>query len=418
MRGDVQQSDVIVIGAGMVGVSAALHLQARGRHVALIDRRDPGEETSYGNAGVIGFGPYVPIAMPRNPLTILQLTLNRVPSFRWNPAVLFAVAPWLAAFYAHSSEGALERIARVSHPLFGRALVEHKALMASAHADRFLRETGLLIVHRREQSLANSALERRLSEKLGATYRLLDRAETLAVEPHLKPVFTRAVLWDAYASVSSPGGVTKAYARLFVERGGAVYKTEVLGLKWVGQGWLARTDAGPFAAREVVVAAGPWSNDLLLPLGYRFPLAAKRGYHQHFVALRDASLARPVVDAENGFVITPMEQGIRLTTGIELDRRDAPGRGEQIARVTSLARELFPLGPPVESTPWLGRRPSFPDSLPAVGRAPRHEHLWLDFGHAHQGFTLGPATGRLLAELMTGGSPSVDPGPYSPERLC
>ena len=158
------------------------------------------------------------------------------------------------------------------------------------------------------------------------------------------------------------------------------------------------------------------------PLGIKLPLAVKRGYHRHFRAQGNAALARPVLDAENGYVLTPMEQGIRLTTGVEFAARDAPPTPVQFERLLPAAQELFPLGDPVEAQPfggktWLGARPCFADSRPVIGRAPGQAGLWLACGHAHWGLTLGPATGRLLAEMMTGATPFCDPQPYAAERF-
>jgi hypothetical protein len=152
---------------------------------------------------------------------------------------------------------------------------------------------------------------------------------------------------------------------------------------------------------------------VLRPLGYRFPLGIKRGYHMHYRPEGNASLARPVLDAQNGYVITSMTAGIRLTTGAEFATRDAPPTPRQLDRVEPLARAIFPLGARVDPEPWLGRRPCLPDMLPIIGAAPRHKGLWLDFGHHHLGLTLGPVSGRLLAEMMTGESPLHGPDAVS-----
>ena len=168
---------------------------------------------------------------------------------------------------------------------------------------------------------------------------------------------------------------------------------------------------------DVVVALGPWAPDLLEPLGIKLPLAVKRGYHRHFRARGNAALSRPMLDAENGYCLTPMEQGIRLTTGAEFAARDAAPTPVQFDRLLPAARELFPLGEPVEPAPWLGSRPCFADSRPVIGRAPRQRGLWLAYGHGHWGLTLGPATGRLVAEMMTGATPFCDPAPYGAERF-
>jgi D-amino-acid dehydrogenase len=169
--------------------------------------------------------------------------------------------------------------------------------------------------------------------------------------------------------------------------------------------------------QEAVVALGPFAPDVLGPLGIRLPLGIKRGYHRHFRPNGNAALSRPVVDVENGYCLAPMEQGIRLTTGVEFAARDAPPTPVQLERVLPAAKRLFPLGDRVEATPWMGSRPCFPDSRPVIGRAPGHQGLWLAFGHAHWGLTLGPVTGRLIAEMMTGATPFVDPAPYAAERF-
>ena len=157
--------------------------------------------------------------------------------------------------------------------------------------------------------------------------------------------------------------------------------------------------------------------DVLGPLGVRLPLAVKRGYHRHFRPRGNSGLTLPVVDAELGYCVAPMEQGLRLTTGAEFAARDAPPTPVQCDRLLPAARKMFPLGEPVDAAPWLGSRPCFADSRPVIGRAPRKPGLWLAYGHAHWGLTLGPATGRLLAQMMTGATPFCDPTPYDAERF-
>lgn len=164
------------------------------------------------------------------------------------------------------------------------------------------------------------------------------------------------------------------------------------------------------------MCTGPWANALVKPLGYRFPLGFKRGYHQHFAA-EGATLSHAVVDADIGYVLVAMEQGIRMTTGAEFARPNAPHNPVQLAQVLPKAKELFPLGAAVEEKAWMGSRPCFADALPAIGEAARHKGLWFNIGHGHSGMTTGPAAGRLLAEMMTGEKTSIDPAPYRPDRF-
>jgi len=216
--------------------------------------------------------------------------------------------------------------------------------------------------------------------------------------------------------VSAPGDL-KAQASGPAALGGVVMRGNARSLHRANAHWRIETAEGPLDAAEAVVALGPFAPDVLSPLGITLPLGSKRGYHRHYGGVGNAALARPVVDMEIGYCLAPMDQGIRLTTGVEFAGRDAAPTPVQFDRLLPAAKGLFPLGEPVEATPWMGSRPCFPDSRPVIGRAPGQSGLWLAYGHAHWGLTLGPATGRLLAEMMTGATPFCDPAPYGAERF-
>jgi D-amino-acid dehydrogenase len=361
------RTDVIVLGAGIVGTSIALHLAKRGLAVALVDRRGPGEETSYGNAGVIEGNTLFPHAFPAGFGELLRIALKRAPEANYHLAFLPRIAPWLLAYRANTTIERRIAFAEAMRPLFERAVGEHEAR---------------------------------------------------ALEPSLLPVFRHAVHWPDAASVSNPLAVTKAYAAQFVLLGGIMIKGDALTLHRNGANWRVDTDEGPLDAREAVVALGPWAPDLLDMLGIKLPLAVKRGYHWHFRPHGNAGLTRPVVDTENGYCIAPMEQGLRITTGAEFASRDAPPTPVQFDRLLPAAKGLIPLEAPVEAKPWMGSRPCFADSRPVIGRAPNQSGLWLCYGHAHWGLTLGPVTGRLMAEMITGSTLFCDPAPYAAERFA
>ena len=411
------RTDAIVLGAGIVGTSTALHLAKRGLSVALIDRRGPGEETSYGNSGVIGGAGVFPAAFPRRTSKLVAVALKRAPEANYHLAFLPHIARWLLAYRAASSPRRLAQTALLMRPLMARAVAEHIALMAEAGATRYLRRDGWLSVYRSDRTFAELAPQLALGAELGVPARVLDVDAARALEANLAPVFRHAVHWPDAATVSNPLAVTRAYAARFSALGGFVLPGDARSLHRVRTQWRVETDAGPVDAANVIVALGAWSPDVLVPLGIRLPLAVKRGYHRHFRAPGNAGLTRPVLDADHGYVLAPMDQGIRLTTGAEFADRDAPPTPVQLDRVMPAARALFPLGEPVEREPWMGSRPCFADSRPVIGRAPGRPGLWLACGHGHMGLTLGPVTGRLLAELMTDATPFVDPAPYNPARF-
>lgn len=417
LRVNLMSVDVVVLGAGIVGVSAALHLALRGRSVVLVDRRGPGEETSYGNSGVIEYEGFVPVGFPRDLRSLVRYGLNRAPEANYHPLHLPRIASWLWALRRNSSEAGIEAYAAANFPLCKAAVAEHRRIAAMAGAERYFRQDGWIRLYRTARGFQGAATLHRLADRYGADYRILDRDALAELEPHLAPVAYKAVLWPQSDTVSWPAGVVKAYAELFQAQGGRFLQGDARSLTRTADGWSVVAGGETITAPNAVVALGPWSGDVLAPLGLRLPLAPKRGYHMHFGATGNAVLTRPIVDVEFGYVITPMDKGVRLTTGVEFADRDAPPTPRQLDQLKPIARSLFPLAEERDEAPWLGRRPAFADSLPVIGPAPGLPGLWLDFGHGHLGFTQGPISGRLIAEAMAGEPTSVDIRPFRAERF-
>jgi len=412
------KADVLVLGAGMVGVGAALHLQKRGRDVILVDRQEhAGEGTSFGNAGIIESASVFPYMFPRDIGQILQYAMNRAPHVRYSIADLPTSLPWLVRYFLASSPERAMHSAMAELPLIRRSLIEHEALIAEADVPELLRRTGWIKLFRSDASLTNAVRDLERARDYGVDGEVLDRKAIAEREPNISGDFAGAIHWPTPGFVPDPGGLARAYAALFKRKGGRFVVGDARTLAQDAGGWRIAAPQGAVTAREAVVALGPWSDLVFGPLGYSIPLGIKRGYHLHLAAGGNAVLNHPVLDSDRGFVLAPMNRCIRLTTGVEFARRDAPPTPVQIERALPRAHELFPLGEPIDAQPWMGSRPCLPDMLPLIGRAPRHAGLWFDFGHQHHGLTLGPATGRLLAEMMTGETPFADPAPFAVERF-
>ncbi|MGI8527331.1 MAG: NAD(P)/FAD-dependent oxidoreductase [Pseudolabrys sp.] len=411
------RTDVMVLGAGIVGTSIALQLARRGVSVALVDRAPPGEATSYGNAGIIEANTIFPATFPKTLRALLRVAFKQATEANYHLSFLPQVAPWLLAFRKASQPERLIEHARRVRPLFSHAISEHETLMREAGATRYLRKNGWLKLYRRDETFRSLAREFDIAAEFGIPLDRLNIEQARALEPSLSPVFEHAVFWPNAASISNPLAVTRAYVARFAALGGVMLTGDAQSLHRNGTRWRVDTEQGALDADQVVIALGPWAPDLLAKFGINLPLGIKRGYHRHFTTQGNAALARPVLDTDVGYVITPMEQGIRLTTGAEFAARDAAPTPAQFDRLMPKARELFPLGPPVDGKTWLGARPCFPDSKPVIDRAPGQQGLWLAIGHAHWGLTLGPATGRLLADMMSGATPYIDPSPYGASRF-
>ncbi|PZO04144.1 MAG: amino acid dehydrogenase [Hyphomicrobiales bacterium] len=399
----------------MVGVSCALALQKRGFAVTLIDRREPGRETSYGNAGVLARSSIVPLNNPGLFGKLTRYLGNRHAALNLDWKRALSRPGWLLRFLweARPSQ-ASARIAALES-LTGSTVARHRALMAEAGVSHRLRETGTLKVWRTEAGHAAAKAEHDFLTARGIVSQVLDRQGISGVEPALNPIFHAGLLCLENASVDSPGAVTQAYAELFAGRGGKIEQARIDTLTHTGTDWLARTSKGDLTAQIAVLALGPWSMDLLAPLGLDSKLDVERGYHRHLQAENGASLSRPVYDVDAAYFMAPMEQGYRITSGVDLSHREAPDSHRQIDMVTKSAREAFPLAE-FEGETWRGARPTLPDSLPMIGEAPRNPGLWLAFGHQHIGFSTGPITGEIIAALVCGETPPVDPTPFKPGR--
>jgi D-amino-acid dehydrogenase len=302
-------------------------------------------------------------------------------------------------------------------PLIRQSLAEHEALINEAGVPELLRKTGWIKLFRRKETLAKALVDFERVRGFGVEGDILDAKAIAQREPQLSGDFSGAIHFSQPGFIPDPGGLAKAYAALFTRKGGRFFVGDSTTLEQTAGGWRVRGGDGSAVAREAVVALGPWSDLVFRPLGYSIPFAVKRGYHLHLAPSGNAVLHHPVLDADQGFVLAPMNRGIRLTTGVEFARRDAPPNPIQIEQALPRAHALFPLGEPVDAKPWKGARPCLPDMVPVIGKAPRHAGLWFDFGHQHHGLTLGPATGRLLAEMMTGETPFADPTPYAAARF-
>jgi len=412
------RADVVVLGAGIVGVSVALHLQKRGRAVALVDRRGPGEETSFGNAGLIQAEGIFPYGFPHDFGALLRYAMNNTTDAHYHLSAMPRLAPFLARYWWASRPTRHAAIARCYAPLIQRSVPEHLALAEEAGAMDLIRRRGWIKLFRTPGPMSIAMQEAEaLKREFGVNFAMLDAKAIAEKEPHLNGGLVGGLHWTDPASVTDPHALTRAYAALFERLGGKVLTGDASTFAAAGREWSVTSEAGPVEAPEAVVALGPWSDMVSTRLGYRIPFAVKRGYHMHYAATGNAVLNHTVLDLERGYLLAPMAKGIRLTTGAEFADRDAPKTPVQLERAEPVAKTLFPLERRLDPEPWMGARPCTPDMMPIIGPAPRHEGLWFTFGHAHHGLTIGPVTGRLIAEMMTGATPFTDPKPYRADRF-
>ncbi len=362
------RADTVVFGAGMAGVGAALALQARGRDVALIDRRGAaGRETSYGNAGLIERASVELYTFPRDPGTILRTILGNNPAARIDWTALPQTLPWIARYFLDSAPALVSRTRwpAAALPLIEGCLDEHLKLAQAAgwRSDRSAGSRRFQGVSPKRRWPGGYAADARRIREFGLTFDALDAPALAKFEPSLNG-FAGAIMLRDPAACVDPGGLVAAYAGLFARNGGRLFSGDARSLAQTQNGWSVATEAGVVEAREAVVALGPWSDDIFKPLGYVIPLGVKRGYHMHYRPAGNNVLNHPVLDVDGGYLVAPMVQGLRLATGAECRLCvDAPPFAvpARLRRSSRCAARAFAArrGGSITS-PWLGRRFNLP----------------------------------------------------------
>ncbi len=408
---------IAVVGAGIVGVATGLFLQEDGHSVTLVDPSAPGSGTSSGNAGIISVSSIMPIvtadifaklpAMLADPVAPLKL--------RWRD--LAGLAPWLLRAALATRGSAVERAMAGIQGLTSRALAAHEVLIQRAGAGELFASNGWLKVALDQSRLEKgTATERAALDRFGVAYEMLGRDAVLDLEPALSSEVKGALWLTANREIRHPQAYVERLAALFMERGGMHRRSVARRLAFAdGRVKGLLTTEGTIEADSVVIAAGAFAGRLAADAGHHLPLQSERGYHLMLPTLA-SPLHRPVYCMDPGFVLAPMAHGVRLTSGVELASLEAPPDFSIPRRLLPLARRYLPGLEERVLSEWQGFRPSLPDSLPVIGRAVRHANVYLAFGHQHIGLTLGPVTGRIIADLVAGRDPGLDLAPYRPDR--
>jgi D-amino-acid dehydrogenase len=408
---------ITVLGAGIVGVATASWLRRDGHEVTLVDRGAPGEFCSAGNAGILSPGSVVPVGTPG--------ILARVPQYLTDPAAPLSIhwshlpraLPWLMRFVAASRRGRVEQISRALRPLVGSVFESYRPLVQDAGCADLIHRTGYIGVYESEAAFRADAYPLRLRRERGVIVEDMTAGELRAHDPQLAPIYARGVRLPEQGHVSNPLWLAQRLFRHYAAHGGSFVQREVRGFE-VGAGRVRalHTDAGPLPVETLVLCAGVHSGALAARLGAQVPLESQRGYHVHFPN-PGIEPPTPVMSGEYKFFTTPMADGLRIAGTVEIAGIDAPPTQARIDALVAHAKRMYPALDTSGMTTWMGHRPCTPDSLPVIGRAPGVANAWFAFGHGHLGLCAAAPTGRLIAELIAGRPPFLDPQPYRPERF-
>jgi D-amino-acid dehydrogenase len=408
---------VTVIGAGIIGMCVADYLQRLGASVTVLDPIEPGRSCSFGNAGALSPGSCVPVAMPG--------VLKQVPKWLTDPSAPLVLRwsylpwalPWLTRFLRASSKKQVERSASALSALLRPVFENYAPLLEEANAADLIRRQGQLYVYETEAAYRGDAFGWELRRRHGARIEVLSADELRQHEPALAPFFTKGVLLPEHGYCLDPFGLVQALADSVRRKGGTILGQKVLDVEMDADRPRALvTAAGRHQVDAVVVAAGAWSHQLARMFGHKVPLETQRGYH---AMLRDPSVSprTSIMWAEKKFLATPMRMGLRFAGTVELAGLHAPPDYRRAATLMESGKRMFPGLTGGEVSRWMGHRPCLPDSVPVIGPSTKVRNVYFAFGHGHLGLSCASTTGRLVAELVMGAKPCIDPEPYRIDRF-
>lgn len=411
------ERSVTVIGAGVVGLATALTLQLEGRRVVVLDPEPPGEGTSFGNAGIFAVGSVVPLGTPGVLRDVPKMLLDAAGPLRIRPAYAASIAPWLWRLLRASTPAEVERLSAALAALCLPSLEAWRPLLDAAGAGALVRRNGYLYVWETEAQARAAAGLLELRRRLGVRIEDVPAEQLRQVAPALRPDVAKAVRMVDGGHCLSPLELSRALAARIRDGGGEFRRARAQGFEFGPEGPVRIvTDSGPQAVDDVVIAAGARSRPLAASLGHDAPLDTERGYH---VMLPDPGVEprSAMLFPALGFGATPMAEGFRIAGTVEFGGLEAAPDWRRADALVAHAKRLFPGLRADGAQRWMGYRPSLPDSLPVIGRSPRHRNAYFAFGHGHLGLTLAAVTGRLIADLVVGRTPSLDSVPYRIDRF-
>ena len=408
---------VVIVGAGIVGVSTAIWLQRDGHDVILIDRLGPGEGTSHGNGGVLASCSIIPVTVPgllrKAPGMLFSPNQPLFLKYRYLPKLL----PWLVRYLRHSNAASVRHRAAALTNIIGDSLADHQALSAGTGAERWVVPSDYLFLYNDMAHYEGDAFGWSVRRDHGFEWDILQGEEFQEYDPVFGDEIGCAARLSNHGRISDPGRYVKDLAAHAERNGAKIIKADVQDVvRENGQVTGVRAGGETIGCDVAVIATGVWSKELAGRLGVNVPLESERGYH---LELWEPSVMprSPVMVASGKFVVTPMDGRLRLAGVVEFGGLDAPPSRAPFELLERNIRAAIPGITWKRTVEWMGHRPSVADSIPVIGEAPGARGAFFGFGHDHVGLTGGPKTGRILAQLIDGKTPNIDLAPYRADRF-
>ena len=403
-----------VIGAGIQGICNALFLQKKGFKVTLFDRDEPGNSATYGNAG--HFSPYASVPLNRPDVIAdipAMLASSRGPlALKWN--YVHKMIPWFLRFLLNCSERKMMHTAKNMHQILDLALPAFDELFEEIELNGLVENKGIIYVWN-DQNLKSRELEIKIRKELGVKQQLLSPKDIHDLEPNIKPFYHGGVFYDYARHTRNPKKILLKLFDNFLKKGGKFLKLNIKDINFDDDKPVIRSETQRFIFDKLVISCGVFSKRLTDKLHENIPMDTERGYHVHFKGF-DHLISRPVVYANRGFGMTPMEQGLRVVGTVEFGGLDNPLSKSRIKNLIMNAKDMLD-GLPEHEDEWLGFRPTLPDYLPVLGPSKNYKNVFYSFGHHHLGWTLGAISGKIVSKMISNENTNLNLSAYSSSRF-
>ncbi len=404
-----------IIGAGIQGICNAFFLQKKGYEVTIFDRDDPASSSaSYGNAG--HFSPYASLQLNRTDILAdvpaMLLSSTGPLALKWN--YVPKMIPWFIKFILNCSKQKMMHTAKYMHQILDLANPTFDEIFQEVDVAGLIESKGIMYIWN-NKDLSSRELEIKIRKELEIEQKILTPKEIHDLEPNIKPFYHGGVFYPQARHARNPKKIVLKLLEHFVEKGGKFLKLNVKGIKFDNEVPILETEAQKFIFDKIIIACGAFSKRLTDKLDEKIPLDTERGYHIHFKGYEHL-LKRPVVFANRGFGITPMEQGLRVVGTVEFGGLENPLSKSRIKNLINNAKYMLD-NLPDHHDEWLGFRPTLPDFLPVIGPSKNHKNIFYCFGHHHLGWTLGAISGKIVSKMISNENTNLNLEPYSSRRF-
>ena len=408
---------IVVIGAGIVGVSTAIWLQRSGFKVTIIDQKGPATGASHGNAGILAASSIIPVPNPSLIKKLPFYLLSKDSPVFFKMSYLPKMFPFLMSYLSKSNLREVNKYAERMTPLIFDTVCQHKSLAKGTGAEKFISNQDYCFGYETAENFLNDKKVWKLRQKHGLPFEVVNGNEFSNFDPFYKDLFDVIVKCKNHGKINDPGLYVKTLCDHFLSQGGELIISKVndISSKNLNDA-IVKIESDSLIANKIVVATGAWSKQILKKFKIKMPLESERGYHVEYVEPNFYPKV-PMMLTSKKFVITPMDGRIRVAGLVEFAGLKTLKRKPPLNLLKNKIKDLFPNLKCKEKIEWLGHRPALVDSLPMLGYLDKNKQILVAFGHQHLGLTAGAKTGRIVSDLIIGNDIKLKISNYRPNRF-